>query len=92
MLRGEIPGRSREAVVIGAAVHFGDVLEVAVRERRRGRATHSSVVASHGFESTFFPFQMLQKRLKMKGICATARVQAPIDMKTFHLSTPWACE
>src|SRR5262245_44955835 len=49
-------------------------------------AAHSSVVASHGFAPTFFPFFRLMKKLMMNGICATASIQAPHDETTFQCS------
>src|SRR4051812_42438435 len=48
---------------------------------------HSIVVACHGFPSVFSPFQMLQKKLKMKGIWKIARIQAPHDEMTFRWRT-----
>src|SRR5258708_39189670 len=48
---------------------------------------HSIVVACHGFASAFSPFQMLQKKLKMKGIWKIARVHAPQEDTTFRWRT-----
>src|SRR5262249_15560436 len=50
-------------------------------------AAHSIVVACHGFSSTFFPFQMLQKKLKMNGIWNSAMIHAPQEDTTFRCST-----
>src|SRR5918996_5858253 len=47
-------------------------------------AAHSIVVASHGLSPTCCPFQMLQKKLKMKGIWKSAIIHAPHDETTFR--------
>src|SRR3954462_10116643 len=47
-------------------------------------ASHSRVVASHGLSPTFFPFQMLQKKLMMNGICARPMIHAAHEMGVFH--------
>jgi hypothetical protein len=47
-------------------------------------AAHSIVVASHGLSPIFAPFQMLQKKLKMKGIWKIARIHAPHDEMTVY--------
>src|SRR6185503_12811870 len=50
-------------------------------------ADYSIVVASHGFSPTFSPFQMLQKKLKMKGSWKSAMIHAPHDDTTFQCRT-----
>src|SRR5207253_4868088 len=48
-------------------------------------AVHSRVVASQGLSfSTLRPFQMLWKKLMMKGICARPMTQAAIEIGVFH--------
>ena len=48
-------------------------------------AVHSKVVASQGLSfSTFFPFQMLWKKLMMNGIWANPMTQAAIEIGVFH--------
>src|ERR1700735_2092952 len=49
-------------------------------------AAHSSVVAFHGLFPTFLPNQMLWKKLKMNGICASPSSHAETDMNTFQWS------
>src|SRR5687767_6028682 len=50
-------------------------------------AAHSIVVACHGFASVLSPFQMLQKKLKMKGIWKIAMIHAPQEDTTFQWRT-----
>src|SRR5204863_10072351 len=47
-------------------------------------AVHSSVVASHGLSFTFLPCLMLQKKLMMKGICASPMIHAAQEIGLFH--------
>ena len=47
-------------------------------------ADHSIVVACHTLSSAFSPFQMLQKKLKMKGIWKSPSIHAPQDETTFQ--------
>ena len=54
-------------------------------------AVHSRVVACQGFWSTFFPKKMLQKKLRMNGICARPKNHALIEIKTFSGCMGWAC-
>jgi hypothetical protein len=56
-------------------------------------AAHSIVVACHGFSPVFSPFQMLQKKLKMKGIWKIARIHAPQAYRgPYEYSVPGAAK
>src|SRR5688572_3837290 len=47
-------------------------------------AAHSIVVACQGLSSAVSPFQMLQKKLTMKGIWKIPSIHAPHDETTFQ--------
>src|SRR5688572_33451380 len=47
-------------------------------------AAHSIVVACQTLSSAFSPFQMLEKKLKMKGIWKSPSAHAPQDDTTFQ--------
>ena len=47
-------------------------------------AAHSSVVACHGFAAVGTRFEMLQKKLKMKGSWKNVRIDAPHEDTTFR--------
>src|SRR5262249_28367581 len=50
-------------------------------------AAHASVGASHGLSPTFWPWRMLQKKLKMNGSWKSAMIHAPHEEMTFRCST-----
>ena len=85
MLRQEVLGRAWNAVLVGPAVRFRSHGEITVRGRRGSRPL--IVVACHGLSPAFSPFQMLQKKLKMKGIWKIAMIHAPQEDTTFQWRT-----